>query len=243
MAVKGKQLQNQGIDGKDEVAAAGSDRDEGQAYGHQQETAHKDVAAHPEVTSRPLEAPHAAPVQQTVQARKFALYRQGGIQQSQPFACQGAHGNAHKAHLQQIDANQACSNIKDVGHDGNPHRALRVLHTQQPTLEGHHHQHGRYTPDADGEVGDSQRGNLGRGPDNPQQQQPDGPLQHDDEGRDDDGQRCGLTQQLGALVEIAAAARLCRHARCAHAQEAEVPIHQVEHHRTHRHGTDEHLVT
>ena len=242
VTVEGEQLQNQGINGKDEVAAAGTDRDKCQADGHQQETAHKDVAAHLEVAPGALETPHSAPVEQTVQARELALHGQGGIEQSQPLARQRAHGDTRKAHLQQIDADEARRDVKNVGHDGDPHRALGVLHTQQPPLEGHHHQHGRNTPDADGEIGDSQRSNLGRGPDNPQQQQPDGPLQHDDEGRDDDGQRRGLAQQLGALVEVAAAARLCRHARCAHAQEPEIPIHQVEHHRAHSHSTDKDLI-
>ena len=99
MAVKSKELQNQGIDGENKVTATGSDGNKCQTDGHQQETAHKDVAAHLEIAPRSLEAPHAPPIYHAVKTRELALHRQSGKQQSQPLASQRTHSDTHKTHF------------------------------------------------------------------------------------------------------------------------------------------------
>ena len=118
------------------------------------------------------------------------------------------------------------------------HRADAVLHSYEPSLQGHEAECCRSRPDTDVEISCSEILHLRAGIHNQECGLNEYPLDSNQKQGTRQGYAEGARQNAGAFPAVAAAVRLgCQTAR-SHTQETEVPVKQIKQHGTDGYATD-----
>ena len=211
-------MHQKGVDREESFALPSTKSGEGKHHRNKAERAQEDVAIdgkklHP----RRQRTHHSTHRSVTVFTLQHELGKRKSQCRSRPLCHERPHRYTGNAPMQPHNESKTDKDIDQILHNGHYHRVARILHAQQPAVEGEEGQHGRCAPDKDIEVDTSGNSCRRSGSEEAETERGNGLLKEQKQQPNDQREHQRAPKQGRRFIVTSCAVGLCGESAGAHA--------------------------